>query len=253
MATSKRTKRQSPSQRSFVQTPQLKTESLDRKDTQVPFSAPQDKRYVRVSEDISESRSEEFLLKEYERLYLLRMDEVKQAEQRVTFFLTIASAAIGLIVVLAQTASLSPDKILAITRVTLIVLLLFGLTILNRMNARIVQLRTFDKLMSEIRGYFRKLNPEIAIYTEKYDKVFQPPSYRFGITKHVLRRLRGTLNDLVILSNALICGGLAFIELYIQGYQSQSLVGLTIAVVIGALVLLYIYFYFFIKRLPPFG
>jgi uncharacterized membrane protein len=212
-----------------------------------------DKEHLENGEKIEGNQSAEFLLKEYERLNLLRMDEVKQSEQRVTFFLTIASAAIGLIVVLAQTSSFTTDKILVISRVALIILLLFGLNILNRMNARIVQLRTIDKLMAEIRAYFRKSHPEIAAYFQKYDKLFQSPIYRFNITTHVLRRLRGALIDLIVLSNSLICGGIAFIEFYSRGYRDNLIIVLTVATVIGATTLLYMYYYFFMKRLPPFG
>jgi hypothetical protein len=208
---------------------------------------------AQVGEESNSAKSAEFMLKEYERLSSLRMDEVKQSEQRVTFFLTIASAAVGLIVVLAQASSFTLGQVLVIARISLIVLLLFGLNILNRMNARIVQLRTFDLLMSEIRSYFRKSHPELGSYFEKHDRLYMPRNYRFGITTHITRRLRGTLIDLIVLCDALICGGIAFVEFYLRGYRGDLITGLTISVSIVSAILLYMYYYFFMKRLPPFG
>jgi hypothetical protein len=253
MATGKRTKERPPSHREFEQPGKSKTSVANPKNYHTDFSDFQDEGHIGTSENTKSSQSADFMLKEYERLYLLKMDETKQSEQRVTFFLTIASAAIGSLVLLAQTSSFAPDKILVLARVTLIVLLLFGITILNRMNARFVQLRTFDQLMSEIRVYFRTSYPELAAYFEKHDKLFQPSNYRFNVTKHVLRRFRGTLNDLVILSNALICGALGYIHFYDRGYRGDLIVGLTVAVIIGAIAFFYIHYYYFIRRLPPFG
>jgi hypothetical protein len=55
--------------------------------------------------------SSEFMLKEYERLHGLVLDEIRQSEQRVNFFVAISSAAGDAMILFLQTR---PDAILTI-------------------------------------------------------------------------------------------------------------------------------------------
>jgi len=112
------------------------------------------------SEASSENeKSAEFMLKEYGPLYTLMAGESSQAEQRVNFFLTIASGAIGAVIVLSQISNIN-----AATQGVLVVLLLFGLTTLNRLNVRVVHQRAYSRLLNEIQNYFAAGDPRIADY-----------------------------------------------------------------------------------------
>jgi hypothetical protein len=88
----------------------------------------------------------EFMMHEYERVHTLVLDEIRQSEQRVNFFLTIATTVGGALLLFSQLSTLTLEiKFAAIERI-LAVLLLFGLITFNRLNSRIVQLRAFRKL-----------------------------------------------------------------------------------------------------------
>ena len=60
----------------------------------------------------------------------------------------------------------------------LIILLLYGLVILNRLISRQSTLIAFTRSMQEIQNYFSKRDPEIAIYLDKQKEIFRGERYK---------------------------------------------------------------------------
>jgi hypothetical protein len=115
---------------------------------------------------IYQQANKEFMLKEHERVYMLMLDESRQAEQRVAFFITMASAVIAAFALLAQTSQI-PDQILSpAIQGILIVLFLYGLTTLNRINARDIQNKAYGRLLAQIQNCFAESDPKIKVYIE---------------------------------------------------------------------------------------
>ena len=98
--------------------------------------------------------SSEFMLAEYERIASLRASEITQTEQRFKFFLTIATAAISVIVVLSQITNLSQQIYSLAMQGLLFILLLFGLINQNRQNMRYRQLRFYDKQIEDPKLFY---------------------------------------------------------------------------------------------------
>ncbi len=129
---------------------------------------------------LKDDHSAEFMLKEYDRFVQLFIEENRQTEQRVNFFLTIASGAVGVIILISQVSKLSGEILYVATLAVLVVLLLFGLSILNRTVTRIVQNRTYHEILVEVQKYFATRDPEVAAYLE-FKKSFAYPKDRSRI------------------------------------------------------------------------
>lgn len=154
-----------------------------------------------------------FMLKEYERIFNMMRDEGIQSEQRVTFFLSILSAALAVLGIIAQFSKLPAKSMFYISEGILLVLLLYALTILNRLNARDVQNNTYRKMLAEIQEYFSKQDPSIKAYFASQKRIFQLKRYKSKLVKYIAGRLRGTLGDLMILSTSLIITGMVLAAL----------------------------------------
>lgn len=196
--------------------------------------------------------SAEFMLKEYERVYTIKLNEDAQAEQRVSFFLTVTSAAVGIIVLISQVSNITTEMFSAAIEGVLAVLLLFGLAIFTRLNVRPSQQKAYAKLLAEIQDYFAYLDPEVAAYLEVQRDVFERPSFRSKIVGIILLGLRGSLTQLIVLGNSLICAGIVLTFLYSQGYALQTVVGWTAITFLVSGAFLSAYHYFIGRRLPPF-
>lgn len=206
-----------------------------------------------MSEDGNKKQvSAEFMLKEYERLYTVKMNEDAQAEQRVNFFLTVASAAVGIIILISQVSNIATEVLFAAVEGVLVVLLLFGLVIFSRLNVRPSQQRAYSKLLEEIQGYFARLDPEVTAYLEVQRGIFERPSSRFKILGIFLLGLRGSLTVLMILGNSLLCSGIVLTFLFSQGYALQAIVGWTTVTFVVSGAFLSAYHQFIRRRLPPF-
>jgi hypothetical protein len=190
---------------------------------------------------------EEFMLHEYDRLHSLVLNETREAEQRVNYFLTITSAIGGALIVFFQLSALAINIRLVATEGILAILLLYGWLTLNRLNSRVAQLSTFRKLQNEIRGFFAKRDSAIASYIRFYEKAL--PS-KLGWS--IIRMLRGTLQELMIATNALICGAIVLVVLVGRGSPLIEIVGWTILAFISTAMLFAIYHYTIRARLPPF-
>jgi hypothetical protein len=211
----------------------------------------QAKQSTRVEQRNQTNHSAEFMLKEYERLHELRMSEVARADQRVNFFLTIASAIGGVTIVVSQISTLPIETLSAIIQGTLIIVLLFGITILNRLNARDAQVNASRQLMAEIQDYFARGDPDIAVYLSK-QRTLQEQTQKFAIATIIVARLGGSLTDLMIMSNSLLCGGIVLVRLLGMRYPIQAVVVWTIATVIISMMLLHVYSRLIRDKLRPY-
>lgn len=214
------------------------------------------KKEVIMESDFTKERTagKEFMLKEYERIHSLVLDEIRQSEQRVNFFITIASAIGGILVIFSQVSTLPAYIKLTVVEGVLVVLLMYGLITLNRLTSRIIQLRTFRKLQNEIRRYFANRDSEVAAYLEFHDEILKDPELfpkknKMNLT--IARWLRGTLQDLMILTNGVICGGIALAALLNTRLSIPEIIGWTVVTVIGAAIFLLKYHYYMRTKLPP--
>jgi hypothetical protein len=196
--------------------------------------------------------SDEFMLKEYDRINGLILDEIRQSEQRVNFFLTIASSAAGVLILFSQSSLLSEEVKFATIEGALGILLLYGFVTLNRMNSRIVQLTTLKIFQKEIQKYFTKGNKEVSDYFKATKgAIDEHPLRKNKLTLGVGRWLRGALQDLMILTNSLICGGITLVALSNAQQSLQSIIIWTSISTILAIIVFYNYHYFMRTRLPP--
>lgn len=187
-------------------------------------------------QDSSEYKMEytiELMLKEYDRINELWIDENHQVEQRVNFFITLLSAGIGVLVVIPQVTKSSMNDIATPSLGVLIVLLLFGITVLNRLSLRTVQVRAFRQSMNEIIGFFTKFDVELAEYITRQRAIYDVPDRRNLFFRFIQNSFTGGLSDLVIVSNAVICGGITLIALSVTGYGT---ILITIAAMITVMI-----------------
>jgi hypothetical protein len=199
-------------------------------------------------DDMDTKRTYDFMLHEYDRVLKLELNELSESEHRVDFFLQIASATVGIIVLVSKSPNLPIEITNTTIQIILGVLLLFGWLTLNRLNARSAQLRAHSRVTSEIQSYFSQKDPEIMAYIKAISEQ-QKPS---GKIVFILRRLRGTLVDFIIYSNACISSGIVLVSLGNHYATEVDLVGVLITF-IGSLVFLYWYHDFMAKKLHPFG
>ncbi len=174
-------------------------------------------------QDSSEYKMEytiELMLKEYDRINELWIDENHQVEQRVNFFITLLSTGIGVLVVIPQVTKSSINDIAIPSLGVLMVLLLFGITVLNRLSLRTVQVRAFRQSMNEIIGFFIKFDVELAEYISRQRAIYSVPDQQNFFFRFIQSSFTGGLNDLIIVSNAVICGGITLIALSVAGYET---------------------------------
>lgn len=195
----------------------------------------------------------EFMLKEYELLYNLAINESDRVEQRVSHFLTILSAALGALLVLSQISNLDLTLFYTITQGILLILLFYGITIQNRLIARGVQHYAYTDFLLEIQKYFSSSEPSIAHYFSVQKKLFeQKTNDNRGIIYRVLGRMRGTLQEFIILSNAFICGTLVLVSMIKGGYSSSLITVATIITFFISAIILISYYYLMLKIVEPF-
>jgi hypothetical protein len=155
----------------------------------------------------------DFMLREYDRIHQLWLEENKQVEQRVNFFLAILTATVGAIVFLFQSATLSETEAFYASEGILLLILLFGFSILNRLLIRNVQLKVFRAAIEEIQNYFAAQNEELDSYLSKVKKLYRGEIKMNGLYKFFYYLFNGSLTSLMILSNSLICGGIVMVAL----------------------------------------
>jgi hypothetical protein len=193
----------------------------------------------------------DFMMMEYKLLYDLIIEEDNITERRVNLFLSISSLSIGGVIVLGQTTQIPSETIYLATQGVLITLLLFGLTIFNRVNARVVQLNVYEKLLSEIRSYFAEQDIFLSRYMKRRDELLERKKrskYRIvNRTASLLSRLRGSLTEFMLLCNSLLIGGMGLTASLQFHLPVLSVIVISVITVILSFLLLSA-FYFFIRR-----
>ena len=188
---------------------------------------------------VSETSSDKFMLEEYVQLHEEKRAATDRAETRVNFFFAICSAAVGSIVVLAQTSSVPTMNWERITIVVLAVLLLYGLSLLNRVIYRDIRHHVIDLRIMEVQKYFSGQNRQIETYIQKI--YTSPISRKTNVLREIAGFLAGGLIGIVILTNSLICGALVFTVLLSQVTSPITLVSWSILTIIISAVLFYRY------------
>ena len=176
------------------------------------------------------THNSEFMLKEYERLHGLVLDEIRQSEQRVSFFVAISSAAGGAMILFLQTQSLPLIMRLAGIEVVLVILLIYGLITLSRLSDRNVQLRFLWRLQNSIQHYFAKNDPEISEYLKLKEELSAPYIPNSKVEKLVFVYMRGSIHTLVTFTNSVICGGIVLTALTMLNVTYSVTVFITIIV-----------------------
>ena len=196
--------------------------------------------------------STEFMMKQYDLLYTLATTESNQAEQRVNHFLSIFSTALGVLLVLSQISNLSTDMFYSMTQVVLVILLLYGITIQNRLIARGVQHYLYTDLLIEVQKYFSSHEPQIAKYMEAQENIFRSRTSKHGFITNFIGRARGTLQEFMILSNALLCTGIVLVAMLKIGAGTSNIIIVTIVTFIISSALLVAYYYIMLRIVQPF-
>jgi hypothetical protein len=132
-------------------------------------------------------------------------DEERQSEERIKFFMSIAGGAIGLVGLFLRNEWFgSGDKWFPIVLGTLIVLLLFGLQTLNRLNWRYIHRTKSHRLWLNIMDVCCTFFPQIHSHM-KMHKLYEN---RFNTLPFIPRKLRGSPAEFMYLANGLIIAGL---------------------------------------------
>ena len=166
---------------------------------------------MKSKEKMKMDDSANFMLKEYDRLANLVLEENRECEKRVSFFIKIVSAAFGVILILLQLSTID-EGVLSIASIGIMTaLLLIGFVILNRLNVRSVQHEAYIQMMVKIQDYFSQFNSDIANYVKGYREIFMQPKYEKQIIYIVSSMFRGNLSGLVIMINSLLVAGITLV------------------------------------------
>jgi hypothetical protein len=189
----------------------------------------------------------DFMMMEYKLIYDLIMEENQITERRVNLFLSISSISIGGVIVLGQTTQIPSETIYLATQGVLITLLLFGLTIFNRVNARVVQLNIYEKMLSEIQSYFSEQDLVLGRYMKYRHGLLQRKRSKhiiINLVTRLLARLRGSLTEFMLLCNSLLLGGIGMTASFQFHLPLSSAITVTIVtIVLSFLILSAFYFY----------
>lgn len=194
--------------------------------------------------------SVEFMLSEYERIQSLIFDEIRQCEQRVSFFMTITSAVGGVILLFSQVSTLATDVIVMVSEGVLVTLFIYGMITQNRVSQRNVNLTMYRRLQEDIQMYFARNDPEVGAYVRSLRGAYSV-EHRSKLQVKFLKWFRGTLQDLMILTNSLLCAGIISVALLTTNLPLQAVAGCTVVTAIGAVMLIRRYHYYMRSKLPP--
>jgi hypothetical protein len=132
--------------------------------------------------------------------------EERLCEQRITFFLTIGTVAIGAVKLLEKTEKLSPDQFFWGMLGVLGSLLVFGLHTMNRMNWRALEISIWR---NQLGNALRCLSGKDSIM-----KVHLDIRKRFDVrvqTSAILGKVKGGPGEFMYITNGLILAGIALI------------------------------------------
>ena len=138
--------------------------------------------------------------------------EDKQSEQRVTFFLTLATALVGFAVIISE-LGVEEEALLPARLGILVVLFLFGLTTLNLVTTNAVYKEIGVYGIKMIREYFEVGDSRIKTFHTSFER-YKHTQGTGKIRALYKRKVKGTLVEFMVLSNALLLGGMAFVISY---------------------------------------
>lgn len=200
-----------------------------------------------VTGTIDSSASNEFMLKEYELLHLLMLDEKSRGEQRINYFLTISTGAVGVLVVLSQLEMTDNVILYYVTLGVLLILLMFGLITLNRVISRSVQMSHYIGCMVEIRGFFLGGNPALANYVSSRTARVSSPKLIPHWLLFIVRRMTGSLAEFMVVANSLLVGGIILVLLSYRGFSVDRII-LWTSVVVSVMLVTLIAYVFVMRR-----
>jgi hypothetical protein len=131
---------------------------------------------------------------------------------------------LGTIGIMTQISSIPQESAFLISEGVLTVLLLYALTILNRLNARDVQNNAYKKMLAEVRAYFSEQDPSIEKYFNVRKNILRSKPHKSKLVVYIANNLRGTLGDLMILTTSLIISGMVLIVLTTAQYPISSII-----------------------------
>jgi len=187
--------------------------------------------------------SHEFMIKEIERLHELRLDATRQLEERVSYFLTVSSAGVGGVVIISQIPGITIESFSVISIYILAILLIFGILTLNRTISRNQRLSKLLFLMRKAQTYFGQNDKEINEYLKLEEQTFSSKRKKSIITYLQRYIVSGNLEELIIVSNSIICTAIVTMVLLNRRYPINSILFVDIITLLVSLVIFYLYFY----------
>lgn len=197
---------------------------------------------------MNKSHGDDFMLKEYDWIHDLWMDENSQCEQRVSFFLIVATGAASALIYIFQSSTSPKENWYLASIGVLFVLFLFGITFLNRINARNVQVSMFTATLKDIQDYFAESDPAITTFLVKQRERYRGSKRRSHFASFMNQILGGSLMHVMVLSNGLICGGMVMLIGAASNLNTYDILLSTTVVTVGSIISLYAYSNYTRKR-----
>jgi len=167
-----------------------------------------------------------FLIEEYETLRTLRQDYISMGDNRVNFFLAILSGVTVFLTWLnslpgsGNTVTTSYELVYFITVVTILGVLLLGLTTFARIIRRNTSINVYTRGLTRIRRYFVEQYPDIEKYIILPINDDKPEFKPAGISEQ--------LPIMLAIINGLIAGASLAIVLFKMSMAIAILVGLVV-------------------------
>ena len=168
---------------------------------------------------------EKFLIAEYKHFSdsFWRNEEI--GEKRLNFFITLVTAVITALVVLATKKGSTLFEVFEIARYALIALLFLGIVTLLRMLRRNRVTDEYKKAMDSIRCHFRDLDVRFKSY-KPFDK---GKKRKLGT---------GGLVEFIAIVNSLIFAAIAYLSFNIGPGYLRALIGFIVSIAIHVLIIL---------------
>lgn len=190
-----------------------------------------------------------FMLKEYERIQSMMVNEKNEADTRVNFFLTIATASIGVLVILYQATNIQQQILLQATLAILSIQLIYGLIIQSKLTMRAINLEAYRMILVEIQDTFAKNSEIIDKYFEYQRKTLRLNTT--GARRFIADRLLGNLSDFVAITNAFLASGITLTVLTMYNKPHQVVLNWVILTFVLMGILLYLSSYFIRRFIKP--
>ncbi len=132
--------------------------------------------------------------------------EDDRCEQRVQFFITVSTSATAALIALHSLVSLGASDSRNITTLVLFVLLLYGFSTLNRINAAKINMLKHRKRQEIVNTFLIESWPAFKNFRAETVKIDEEEKRNSGLYR---RSVRGSAAEFMYLSNSMIFSGLA--------------------------------------------